>query len=76
MKRKKMENSMRLEQMLMDLDIIDHDFFVNKSNCFSRRISSLENFSGGFHKWSSHMLCMLQSTEKNSKVDHLIHDIL
>ena len=29
MKRKKMENSMRLEQMLMDLDIIDHDFFLH-----------------------------------------------
>ena len=76
MKKKKMETSMRLQQMLLDLDITDNDFLVQQSNSCSRRISSLKSFNGGFHEWSQHMYFMLNATKKNIQIENLTNEIL
>ena len=76
MKKKKMETSMRLQQMLLDLDITDNDFLVQQSNSCSRRISSLKSFNGGFQEWSQHMYFMLNATKKNIQIENLTNEIL
>ena len=76
MKKKKMETSMRLQQMLLDLDITDNDFLVQQSNSCSRRISSLNSFKGGFQEWSQHMYFMLNATKKNIQIENMTTEIL
>ena len=76
MKKKKMQTSLQLQQMLLDLDISDHDFLVHQSNSGSRRISSLTLFENQFQKWSQHMYFILRAPKKNNRIERLTNDIL
>ena len=71
-----MHTSLRLLQMLLDLDITDQDLFLNPSNSFSQRMFALEKFGGGIDKWSEHLFLILRTPKKNSEIEFLTHQIL
>ena len=76
MKKKKMHTSLRLQQMLLDLDINDKDCFLKPSISFGKRISALERFGGGIEKWSKHLFLILSTHKKNSRIEFLTLQIL